>query len=170
MKERSVFQNTLIPDVHRENVVSHIVTVHQSVSDFSVKFLLKLRRSNYVTPKNYLDFINTYLKLLDEKDKWVLAQCERLVGGLRKLAEASEQLNVLNEKLAVQKVAVTEKTEACEILLEEISSRTAQATEKKDEAIIKGKEIEDQAKIIGVEKVRVPCVFINITETSRFAR
>ena len=40
---------------------------------------------------------------------WYL-QCERLMGGMQKIAEASVQLNELNDKLAVQKVAVTEKT------------------------------------------------------------
>ncbi|XP_064619187.1 dynein axonemal heavy chain 10-like isoform X2 [Lineus longissimus] len=144
--------NLLIPDSHRDNVVSIIVLVHQSVTEYSKEFLMKLRRANYVTPKNYLDFINTYLKLLEEKDQWVLAQCDRLVGGLQKLAEASEQLNELNEKLAVQKVAVTEKTEACESLLADITSGTEQATEKKAMAMAKGQEIEEQSKIISVEK------------------
>ena len=69
-----LLQNPLIPDHVREAVVSHIVSVHQSVGDFSKKFQQKLRRNNYVTPKNYLDFINTYLKLLEEKDKINLAQ------------------------------------------------------------------------------------------------
>ncbi|XP_067660223.1 dynein axonemal heavy chain 10-like [Haliotis asinina] len=144
--------HTLIPDNHREDVVSHIVLVHQSVGEYSKKFLQRLRRNNYVTPKNYLDFINTYLKLLEEKDKFILAQCERLAGGLQKIADASEQLAVLNEKLAVQKIAVTEKTAACEALLEEISSGTTQATEKKQLAQKKGHEIEEQSKIIVVEK------------------
>ena len=80
-------------------------------------------------------------------------QCERLQGGLTKIAEASEQLAILNEKLAVQKVAVTEKTEACEIMLEEISQGTIVATDKKKLAQSKGTEIEEQSKIIVVEKV-----------------
>ena len=67
-------QNPLIPDEKREDVVSHIVLVHQSVVVYSKKFLQRLRRSNYVTPKNYLDFINTYLRLLDDQDKFILAQ------------------------------------------------------------------------------------------------
>ena len=67
-------QNPLVPDAHRESIVSHIVTVHQSVGQYSREFQQKLRRANYVTPKNYLDFINTYLKLLDEKDKFILGQ------------------------------------------------------------------------------------------------
>ena len=69
-----LFQNPLVPDDHRESVVSHIVMVHDSVGNFSKEFQQKLRRSNFVTPKNYLDFINTYLKLLEEKDKFILSQ------------------------------------------------------------------------------------------------
>ncbi|XP_070572584.1 dynein axonemal heavy chain 10-like isoform X2 [Ptychodera flava] len=141
-----------IPDEHKPAVVQHVVFVHQSVGTYSIKFQQKLRRNNYVTPKNYLDFTSTYLKLLDEKTEYILAQCTRLESGMTKLEEASIQLNELNEKLAVQKVAVTEKTEACEKLLEEISSGTAQATDKKQIAVAKGIEIEEQSKVIAVEK------------------
>ncbi|XP_035829687.1 dynein heavy chain 10, axonemal isoform X2 [Aplysia californica] len=144
--------NTLIPDDKREDIVAHIVMVHQSIGVYSAKFLQRLRRNNYVTPKNYLDFINTYLRLLDDKDKYILSQCERLQGGLSKIADASAMLAVLNEKLAVQKVAVTEKSAACEALLEEISTGTKQASEKKKFAEAKGEEIAEQSKIIEVEK------------------
>ena len=80
-------------------------------------------------------------------------QCERLIGGMKKIVEASEQLNVLNDKLAVQKVAVTEKTASCETMLEEISSRTSLATEKKELAEQKGTEIQEQSIVIAAEKV-----------------
>ena len=69
----STNQNPLIPDARREQVVTHIVMVHQSVGRFSKEFMQKLRRANYVTPKHYLDYINTYLKLLDQKDKFILS-------------------------------------------------------------------------------------------------
>ena len=72
---------------------------------------------------------------------------------MTKLVEASEQLSVLNEKLAVQKVAVTEKTEACETMLAEIAQGTEEATQKKTLAQEKGKEIEEQSVIIVSEKV-----------------
>lgn len=51
-----------------------MVFVQETVVKYSKEFLQKLRRVNYVTPKNYLDFINTYNKLLEEKDKYVLEQ------------------------------------------------------------------------------------------------
>lgn len=63
------------------------------------------------------------------------------------------QLDELNKKLAVQKVAVTEKTAACEAMLETIAEGSKTATEKKEMAVAKGAEIEEQSKIIVVEKV-----------------
>lgn len=70
-----------------------------------------------------------------------------------KIAEASEMLVVLNERLAIQKVAVTEKTAACEKMLAIIAEGTKSASDKKVIAETKGKEIAEQSKIIVVEKV-----------------
>ena len=53
------------------------------------------------------------------------AQCKRLEGGLDKLKEATVQLDELNQKLAEQKIALAEKSAACEALLEEIATNTA---------------------------------------------
>jgi len=44
-------------------------------------FATKLRRRNYVTPRHFLDFINTYLKLLVEKKNFINSRCARLSGG-----------------------------------------------------------------------------------------
>ena len=71
MRLFSSSQNQLIPEEQRENVVSHIVQIHQSVGRFSKEFQQKLRRANYVTPKHYLDYINSYLRLLEQKDKFI---------------------------------------------------------------------------------------------------
>ena len=60
-----------------------MVMVHMSVGDFSADFEHKLRRCNFVTPKNYLDYINTYLKLLEEKDKFIQAQVRVIRGSYK---------------------------------------------------------------------------------------
>ncbi len=72
----------LIPEEHSAAVIAHVCMVHGSVGDYSKLFLQKLRRCNYVTPKNYLDFINTYSNLLEEKDQYILG--ERMEHVLRK--------------------------------------------------------------------------------------
>jgi dynein heavy chain len=145
-------ENDKIPEDIRDSVVNHIVHVHLSVGVYSKEFMEKLRRVNHVTPKNYLDFISTYTKLLQEKDKFVQDQCQRLSSGLTKLIDAAEQIKVMNEKLEVQQVAVKQKSEACDALLVDISSNTDLAKEKQDLAQTKSKEIEEQNKIIAVEK------------------
>ncbi|XP_042636525.1 dynein axonemal heavy chain 10 [Orycteropus afer afer] len=144
--------NPMIPAENMEELVKHVVLVHESVGEFSKQFLQKLRRSNHVTPKNYLDFINTYSKLLDEKTQYNIAQCKRLEGGLDKLKEATVQLDELNQKLAEQKIVLAEKSAACEALLQEIATNTAIAEEKKKLAEDKAIEIEEQNKVIAVEK------------------
>lgn len=128
-------------------MVDHVVYVHLSVGEYSKEFLQKLRRVNHITPKNYLDFISTYIKLLREKDKFVQEQCHRLSGGLTKLMEASEQIKVLNEQLQVQKKAVGEKSQACEILLKDILEKTEMGKEKQLLAQTKSVEMEEQNKV-----------------------
>ncbi|KAJ4435378.1 hypothetical protein ANN_17992 [Periplaneta americana] len=144
--------NPKVPEPFRKPIVAHVVHVHSSIGRYTQEFLLKLRRRNYVTPKHYLDFIHVYLKLLDEKNNYIIAQCERLAGGMAKILEASEELNELNKKLEIQKIAVAEKTRACEELLAEIKEATAMASEKKETATIKSIEIEEKSKVISAEK------------------
>lgn len=51
-----------------------MVHVHMSVSRYTVEFLLRLRRQNYVTPKHYMDYLTNYIALLNEKDSFIIAQ------------------------------------------------------------------------------------------------
>ena len=64
----------MIPEAHSAAVIDHVCMVHTSVGDYSKLFLQKLRRCNFVTPKNYLDFINSYSNLLEEKDQYILGK------------------------------------------------------------------------------------------------
>ena len=52
--------NPLIPGDYRQQIIEHHVDVHKSVIDVSRDFVTTLRRQNYVTPQNFLDFIATY--------------------------------------------------------------------------------------------------------------
>ncbi|KAL3317580.1 Dynein heavy chain 10, axonemal [Cichlidogyrus casuarinus] len=164
--------NKLVPEEHRNVLIGEFVRIHEGIQVYTVEFQQKLRRNNYATPKHYLDFINTYLRLLEEKDTFIESQCERLMSGLTKLAEASVQLEELNAKLEVQRVAVAEKTNACVSLLEGITSGTKMATEKKETAIIKGKEIEIQSVEISKEKKEAEAVLqeaLPVLEQARLA-
>ena len=71
----------------RSSIVSHMVLVHQSVRTFSARFQEQLRRSNYVTPKNYLDFIHNYKHALAVNRTTFSGMAARLDGGLQKLIQ-----------------------------------------------------------------------------------
>lgn len=58
-----------------------MVYTHKTVCDYTVQFQTELRRKNYVTPKHYLDFINSYLNLLLQTKDYIDSQCDRLSGG-----------------------------------------------------------------------------------------
>lgn len=53
-------KDTELPAENRTEIVNHIVNVHLSVQDYSSEFEAKLKRKNFATPKNYLDFLKTY--------------------------------------------------------------------------------------------------------------
>ena len=145
-------ESEIIPAEHYDNVVAHAVHVHQSVAKYSTDFEEKLRRYNFVTPKNYLDFLKSYKDLLNQKDKFVEDQVERLGGGVSKIEEATVQLDALNAQLEVQKVTLAESTTACATLLEEIATLTAEATEKKQGAEEKAEVLAVESKQIAIEK------------------
>lgn len=69
----------MIPAAHSAAVITHVCLVHSSVGDYNTLFQQKLRRYNYVTPKNYLDFISTYSNLLEIKDQFILGEKIELI-------------------------------------------------------------------------------------------
>lgn len=144
--------NKRISNHHRPAIIEHVVLVHQSLSKFTNDFLVKLRRKNYVTPKHYLDYLQSYQNLLEEKNNYIDGQCDRLKGGMIKIEEASAELEILNKKLAKQKKIVTQATLECEEMLAEIEEGTTKAMEKKNIASTKSVEIEEQSKIIAIEQ------------------
>ena len=51
--------------------------------------LATLKRKNYVTPTNYLEFVNGYRQLLTEKRAQLQGMAKKLRGGLFKLDETT---------------------------------------------------------------------------------
>ncbi len=137
-----------LPAEHRENLTLHMMTVHQSVLDASKEFEVKLRRYNYVTPKNYLNFITTFKKQLGEKRRENGDLVQRLDGGLTKLVQAASDVAEMKTELAKQTVVVEQKTRDCAALLAEIEASTTEATAKQEAAT-------EQEESLGVQSVEI---------------
>ncbi|XP_066582837.1 dynein axonemal heavy chain 10 [Prorops nasuta] len=148
----SVRLREVLPEEMRDLIVKHAVHVHLSVGEYSKEYMRKLRRFNYATPKHYLDFVNTYMDLLTVGRDYAKFRCDRLSGGLERIAEASVTLNELNAALAVQRLKVAEQTRNCEELMRGIEEGTEVALGKREASMEKRREIEEQKKIIGREE------------------
>ena len=83
----------------KPKVTDHIVMIHQSIQQYSEDFLNVYKRRNYSTPKNYLDFIDQYMKFLVQKRKFLDGQVIRLTGGLATLEKTSGEVQILREEL-----------------------------------------------------------------------
>jgi dynein heavy chain len=79
----------------RPLILDHIVMVHMSVCKLSIKFTQQTQRTNYVTPKNFLDYILTYRTSLKTKRIQNSEQAKRLDGGLQKLIQAKVEVSTL---------------------------------------------------------------------------
>jgi dynein heavy chain, axonemal len=74
------------------------VTAHESVRETSEKMFKSLKRRNYVTPTNYLEFVSGYRGLLKEKKRELSDKAGKLRGGLTKLNETAVQVGEMQAR------------------------------------------------------------------------
>ncbi|KAH8057484.1 dynein light chain binding protein [Aureococcus anophagefferens] len=124
-----------LPAENREAIVQHLAT----------RFATVLRRYYYVTPKNYLDYIQNYQSQLSLNEKKVDSSVKRLSGGLSKLVDAAKDVDRMSIELTDAKVIVDAKTTDVEALITQIQEKTKIANEQKAEATIKQEQASEQA-------------------------
>ena len=117
-----------LPEEYRQSIILHVVMVDQSVKDYSRDFELQLKRKNFNTPKNYLDFLTNYKRLLGDNREKYTAMVLRYQNGLKKLDEASEQVLELSAELELKTTEVKAEKEQVEELLEDIRQKNDKAT------------------------------------------
>ncbi|EER14149.1 dynein heavy chain, putative, partial [Perkinsus marinus ATCC 50983] len=142
-----------IPAENREDINHFICEAHLSVTTkYSPDFEAKFKRRNFATPKNYLDFLSGYEDLLAKNRKTIVAQTQRLGGGLDKLVQAAEQVTIMSKDLAAKKVIVDEKALAVGTLIEEINEKSMTVSKHQKVANEQAKQIADDNVIIQREK------------------
>ncbi|KAA0150075.1 hypothetical protein FNF29_05515 [Cafeteria roenbergensis] len=91
--------------------------LHTSVERGSERFFAELQRRVYTTPKSYLDLINLYTKMLDERQSQIGRARDTLKTGVEKLAEADSAVAGLKEGLVeLQPVLERKQVETAELL------------------------------------------------------
>ena len=118
---QSVAENSL-KDIEMEQEISTKVTemfahMHQSVIQLAKRFKNELGRNYYVTPTSYLELINTFSTLLEERRGEVLVMQRRYTIGLDKLNSTAGQVKTMEvELIALQPVLKTKTKEVNELM------------------------------------------------------
>jgi len=88
-------------------------------------FLNDERRYAYTTPKSFLELIDLYKKMLQNKRDDMQAAVDRLQAGLDKLQGTAKKVGELEEFIKIKSVEVEEKITAAEILGEKVGKEKA---------------------------------------------
>ena len=104
-------------DEVKESLCKVFATCHRSTTEKSGEMLAALKRKNYVTPTNYLEFVNGYRALLTEKRKQISGMANKLRGGTLKLDETSVQVGEMTVVAQEKQVVVAAAKTECEELL-----------------------------------------------------
>lgn len=86
------------------------------------KFYAEMQRKYYITPKSYLDCVNLYITLLNEKRLESISAQDRFLNGLNKLKETNELIATM--KVCSSTLCLLSKYKLIEfVLLDKLNSR-----------------------------------------------
>ena len=116
---------------HREAVVSSFVHIHDTLHDANQRLQKKGLITTAITPRHYLDFINHFAKLYNEKRSELEDQQVHLNIGLSKIKETVEQVEELQKSLAVKRNELDKKNEDANKKLFQMMQDQQEAEKKK---------------------------------------
>ncbi|KER25823.1 hypothetical protein T265_06797 [Opisthorchis viverrini] len=114
------------------NVTVHLFKYfHTSITSLADKFLRRLGRKTYVTPTSYLELIDSFQRLLTQKQNEISRARTRYVNGLDKLAFASTQVADMQVKLEELQPQLVEASAENESLLIVIATESVAVEEQR---------------------------------------
>lgn len=97
------FPSALVPikdnATQRQAIVASMVFIHHTVRAANALLGRRQQKMNFVSPRHFLDFIQHYVTLFNEKRSELEDQQLHLNKGLAKLADTHEQVTQLNQTL-----------------------------------------------------------------------
>ncbi|KAJ3216110.1 Dynein heavy chain 6, axonemal [Dinochytrium kinnereticum] len=100
-------------DEMRDKIAEMCVEIHASVGIMAKRFHAELKRKYYTTPTSYLELINLYIAMLQEKRKELGFSRDRLRNGLNKLAETNSL--VANMQIELEQLGPELKIKAADV-------------------------------------------------------
>jgi dynein heavy chain 1 len=126
-----VFDSISSNPSHREAVLNAFVYIHETLNQANQRLQKKGARTTTITPRHYLDFINHFVKLYNEKRSELEDQQVHLNIGLQKIRETVEQVEELQKSLAVKRTELEKKNNQANFKLKQMMENQQEAEKKK---------------------------------------
>eukprot|EP00761_Pharyngomonas_kirbyi_P012437 gb/GECH01012464.1/.p1 GENE.gb/GECH01012464.1/~~gb/GECH01012464.1/.p1 ORF type:complete len:4713 (+),score=1227.40 gb/GECH01012464.1/:1-14139(+) len=138
-------------DIHNA-VTNSIVSFHNIVKMATDRLAKRQGPKNFLTPRQYLDFIQQFKGLYAEKRSDLQEQQLHLNQGLKKLRETEEEVAEMKISLTQKEEELREKDKQANEKLKEMVKDQQEAEDKKKESEKIQEQLEEQSKDIGERK------------------
>ena len=130
-----VYRDLALPPSHRTAVINAMVHVHQTLQKLTARLAATQGRYGHVTPRHFLDFINQYVRLFNEKREELEEQQRHLNVGLDKLQDTVSQVEQLRKSLAAKRSQLEAKNAEANQKLRQMVADQQEAEAKKAASI-----------------------------------
>ncbi|CAM9656208.1 unnamed protein product [Ascophyllum nodosum] len=123
------------------SIIRSSVEVHEGVKPVAASFYAQLGRRIYISPKSYLDFLQTFLNMLHERQRALSKRLGSLNDGIVKLEETGRIVKGLKQELTELQPLLESKASQAEGFLAQVYQ------ERKGAETIKDKVAKDEAVV-----------------------
>ena len=140
-QENFMKENMNADDMYK-SLVDSITSYHIIIKELNEKLAKNAKKFNYITPRDFLDFIRHFTKLQKEKSEELNEQQLHINKGLNKIVETEQTVSEMKESLAIKSVELKKKQKETKEKFEKIMEDQEKARINKDKAEKKQEEIE----------------------------
>lgn len=149
-------QNPNMDDEMRHNcLANNIVMMHEKVASVNEQLQKAALKYNYVTPRDFLDFVNHFLDFAHMKKTELTEQQQHIDSGLGKLRETEVQVADLQKALAEKENKLKEKTEEMQVKMQQIVQGRQEAAEEEATSKKLSEECKEKSEIINEKKAKI---------------
>ena len=152
-------ENYMKQDISYEDMnkclVDSLTAYHMIIKELNEKLSKNAKKFNYITPRDFLDFIRHFTNLQKEKSEELNEQQTHINKGLQKIIETETTVSELKESLKIKDVELTKKQKETKEKFDQIMEDTQKANESKDKAEKKSVEIDAMKKQINERASKV---------------
>ncbi|PHH90699.1 hypothetical protein CDD83_2886 [Cordyceps sp. RAO-2017] len=129
------YRGLALPPSHREAVVNAMVHIHYSLRRYNERLQRQQKRTTFLTPRHFLDFVGQYVRLYNEKREDLEEQQRHLNVGLEKLRDTVDKVRDLRASLAEKKTRLEQKDAEANEKLQRMVADQREAEQRKNTSL-----------------------------------